>query len=102
MPPSTLIGSGQGEWTPKDRLLVVAHHLWEKRLCAGCSGDVLEWDSGVDYDVEEHVCPRCAAREKYAADQKDGIGPGVKLALVRVEADLDDEDLPEHLRRPAD
>lgn len=86
MPPSTLLAEGQGEWTRKDRVLVVAHHLYEKSLCA-CGGPVSDWDRDVEHDVVEHTCPRCKAREEYAASKERGLGAGVKLAVMPVEHD---------------
>ena len=95
MPPSTLIGTGQGEWTDKDRLIAVALHLHERSLCSGCSGPIAEWDTEQDYVPQEHTCPKCAAQEKYRAEH-DHPEPGVKVAFVKEspEPDVDDEFAP--------
>ena len=82
MPPSTLIGTGQGRWTDKDRLIAVALHLYEKSRCSGCGGGVDEWDTEQDYVTQEHTCPKCAAQEKYRAEH-ESPEPGVKVAFVK-------------------
>lgn len=98
MPPSTILGSGQGEWSRKDRLIAVGLTVYESMLCSGCGGPVSEWDEPVDVEIQEHVCPRCEARDKHAAEYDKGIPPGVKVAAVSHPVDFDEEDLPPHLR----
>ena len=94
MPPSVLVAEGDGSWTAKDRLIAVALTIFESTRCSGCGRGLGEtWDVEADVPVEEHTCAGCRALDEHR--RKKELGPGVKLALGRVEVyDGADEEAP--------
>lgn len=97
MPPSVLLSEGDGSWSKTDRLIAVALTIFEASRCTGCGRGLDEvWDTGADVVVQEHTCAGCKAREEHVESKPDGLGPGVKLAINRVDIpDDSDEVMPE-------
>ena len=74
VPHSTLrAGRKPGRWTERDRLLAVALQVYEDSLHA--CGHPADWafneDSEGYFEVREHVCQACRARELHHRD-RDG------------------------------
>lgn len=81
-----MLGLPEGPWSDADRLLATALQRHEDTLCS-CGHPVdraFDPRTEGEFEVEEHECQACAARDRHDAEQRDREKrprPGAKVIV---------------------
>lgn len=86
VPPTTIYGTGNGEWTETDRSLALAYTMYERALCpCGCGFPRrIAQNDNIDgwIEAEETVCYVRKALDQWSDEHAKDKEPGVLVGPV--------------------